>query len=108
MLNYLRRRFSPIPAPFPREAEGEIICEVLGPQRNAYEVQLVMGKIIVNRERCKACALCTLACPKKVILFSQEANSHGFYPAELSSETECTGCALCAEVCPDVAIEVWR
>ena len=45
-----------------------------------------MGKIIVNRERCKACALCTSACPKKLILFSQEANSQGFYPAELSSE----------------------
>jgi 2-oxoglutarate ferredoxin oxidoreductase subunit delta len=67
-----------------------------------------MGKIIVNRERCKACALCTLACPKKLILFSSEANSQGFCPAELSSETECTGCALCAEICPDVAIEVWR
>ena len=67
-----------------------------------------MGKIIVNRERCKACALCTIACPKKLIPFSQEANSQGFYPAELSLEAECTGCALCAEACPDVAIEVWR
>jgi len=67
-----------------------------------------MGRIVVNRERCKACALCTLACPKKLILFSPEANSQGFYPAELSSEEECTGCALCAEACPDVAIEVWR
>jgi 2-oxoglutarate ferredoxin oxidoreductase subunit delta len=43
-----------------------------------------------------------------LILFSQEANSQGFYPAELSLEEECTGCALCAEACPDVAIEVWR
>jgi 2-oxoglutarate ferredoxin oxidoreductase subunit delta len=43
-----------------------------------------------------------------LILFSQEANSQGFYPAELSLEAECTGCALCAEACPDVAIEVWR
>jgi 2-oxoglutarate ferredoxin oxidoreductase subunit delta len=77
-------------------------------KRNSYEVELGMGKIIVNRERCKACALCTLACPKKLILFSQEANSQGFYPAELSSQEECTGCALCAEACPDVAIEVWR
>jgi 2-oxoglutarate ferredoxin oxidoreductase subunit delta len=67
-----------------------------------------MGKIIVNRERCKACALCTTACPKKLIHFSKEANSQGIYPIEASSEQECTGCALCAEVCPDVVIEVWR
>ncbi len=67
-----------------------------------------MGKIIVNRERCKACALCTVACPKKLIVFSKEANSQGIYPIEASSEEECTGCALCAEVCPDVVIEVWR
>jgi 2-oxoglutarate ferredoxin oxidoreductase subunit delta len=78
------------------------------PERNSEKVDFQMGKIIVNRERCKACALCTLACPKKLILFSQEANSQGFYPAELSSDTECTGCTLCAEACPDVAIEVWR
>ncbi len=67
-----------------------------------------MGKIVVNRERCKGCALCTLDCPKKSILLSQETNSQGFYPAELGSDQECTGCTLCAEVCPDVAIEVWR
>lgn len=67
-----------------------------------------MGKIIVDRERCKSCALCTAVCAKKLIVFSKEVNSQGFYPAELSSEEECTGCALCAETCPDVAIEVWR
>ena len=72
------------------------------------EVESTMGKIIVNQERCKACALCTAACPKNLICFSKEANSQGFYPAELRSEEECTGCTLCAEACPDVAIEVWR
>jgi len=67
-----------------------------------------MGKIEVNRERCKACGLCIAVCPKKLIIFSSTLNSQGFYPAEQSSEGECTGCALCAEVCPDLAIEVWR
>jgi len=67
-----------------------------------------MGKIKVNRERCKACGLCISVCPKKLISFSSEANSQGFYPAEPGSQDECTGCALCAEVCPDVVIEVWR
>ncbi|OGQ01627.1 MAG: tungsten formylmethanofuran dehydrogenase [Deltaproteobacteria bacterium RBG_19FT_COMBO_52_11] len=67
-----------------------------------------MGKIVVNRERCKACALCTLSCPKKLIVFSKEPNTQGFYPAEPSTDNDCNGCALCAESCPDVAIEVWR
>ncbi len=67
-----------------------------------------MGKIIINRERCKACALCALACPKQLIIFSKEVNLQGFYPAEPRLDNECTGCALCAESCPDVAIEVWR
>jgi 2-oxoglutarate ferredoxin oxidoreductase subunit delta len=67
-----------------------------------------MGKIEVNRERCKACGLCIAVCPKKLIVFSPGPNTQGFYPAEQSSEGECTGCALCAEICPDVAIEVWR
>ncbi len=67
-----------------------------------------MGKIEVNRERCKACGLCIPVCPKKLIVRSQTPNSQGFYPAEQNGEEECTGCALCAEVCPDVVIEVWR
>ncbi len=67
-----------------------------------------MAKIVINRERCKACALCTCVCPKKLIRFSEEVNSQGFYPAEPAPQNDCTGCALCAETCPDVAIEVWR
>ena len=67
-----------------------------------------MGKIEVNRERCKACGFCIATCPKQLIIISKEANSQGFCPAEQSTDGECTGCALCAEVCPDVAIEVWR
>ena len=67
-----------------------------------------MGKIEVNRERCKACGLCIAVCPKKLIAVSRTPNSQGFYPAEQGAEGECTGCALCAEICPDVVIEVWR
>lgn len=69
-----------------------------------------MGKIVINRERCKSCGFCTLACPKKLIAFSKEMNEMGLYPAEFpdTHNGECTGCTLCAEVCPDVAIEVWR
>jgi 2-oxoglutarate ferredoxin oxidoreductase subunit delta len=88
--------------------QSEVLPFEFAPIPRIVEVFGIMGKIIVNRERCKACGLCTLACPKKLIVFSKEANSQGFYPAEQNAEEECTGCALCAEVCPDVAIEVWR
>ena len=67
-----------------------------------------MGRIIVDRERCKACGLCQSSCPKKLIVFGKEPNSQGFYPVEPVPEEQCTGCAVCAEMCPDVVIEVWR
>lgn len=67
-----------------------------------------MGRISVDRERCKACGLCLSCCPKKLIAFGKDPNSQGFYPIEPTPEQECTGCALCAEMCPDVVIEVWR
>jgi 2-oxoglutarate ferredoxin oxidoreductase subunit delta len=67
-----------------------------------------MGRISVDRERCKSCGLCLSSCPKKLIVFSKEPNSQGFYPVEPAPEQKCTGCAICAEMCPDVVIEVWR
>ncbi len=69
-----------------------------------------MGRIVIKQERCKSCGLCLLACPKKLIKFSEQMNEQGVYPAEFGDgqKEECTGCTLCAEVCPDVCIEVWR
>lgn len=69
------------------------------------------GRIEIDRERCKGCALCTTVCPKKQIEISGQLNTKGYYPAESKAEAEqsqCTGCALCAVTCPDVAIEVYR
>ncbi len=68
-----------------------------------------MGKIVINREYCKGCELCTTACVLKLIAISREFNKSGHHPAEFTGpEGSCTGCALCAEMCPDVAIEVWK
>lgn len=72
------------------------------------------GKIILDREACKACYLCVSVCPQNVITVSENLNQKGYYPAEfteadLSEEDRtCTGCASCAVMCPDVAIEVYR
>lgn len=67
-----------------------------------------MGRIVIDEIRCKGCALCTIACPKKLIALCDKLNNQGYYPAEARSQEQCTGCALCAEICPDVAITVFR
>jgi len=68
-----------------------------------------MGKVVINREYCKGCELCTTACALKLLKIGKEFNQSGYYAVEFSGDEDaCTGCALCAEMCPDVAIEVWK
>jgi len=67
-----------------------------------------MAKIIIDRDRCKGCELCTTACPHNLILMSNELNKAGFHPASFISLDECNGCSLCAVICPDIAIEVYK
>ena len=69
-----------------------------------------MGRIVIDRERCKGCALCVGVCPRAVLRLSHTPNAGGYRPAELIEHPApaCTGCAVCALVCPDVAITVFR
>ena len=67
-----------------------------------------MAKITIDQERCKGCELCTLACPKHIIIMSENFNKKGYHSAEQINPKECTGCAFCALTCPDVAIEVFK
>lgn len=64
-----------------------------------------MGRIVLNRDRCKGCGLCIDACPNKVLAFDAEVNSLGYYPAKFNENKNCIGCAVCARVCPDMAVE---
>ena len=64
-----------------------------------------MGRIVINRDRCKACYLCIEACPNKVLGMDEKVNTLGYYPVKVNSEKDCIGCAICARVCPDIAIE---
>ncbi|GAB4424390.1 MAG: 4Fe-4S binding protein [Thermodesulfovibrionales bacterium] len=66
------------------------------------------GKITIDRELCKGCKYCVLACPKGVILIDDSFNAGGYFPAKAENMEKCTGCALCALMCPEIAIDVWK
>ncbi|HIE12933.1 MAG TPA: 4Fe-4S dicluster domain-containing protein [Desulfotomaculum sp.] len=67
-----------------------------------------MAKVFFDKERCKGCELCITACPKKIIVLSQEVNSLGLHPAVLTDGSKCTGCGFCFLVCPDLVVTVSR
>ncbi len=66
------------------------------------------GRIRIDIERCKGCALCIESCPKECIFLSEELNLKGYYVASFDPSSQCTGCGNCALMCPDVAIAVER
>ena len=68
-----------------------------------------MGKIKINKEKCKGCGLCVIYCPNKLIFISEDLNKKGLYVAKFKDkERKCSGCSTCALMCPDFAIEVYR
>ena len=67
----------------------------------------MLGKIVIDTERCKGCGLCVTVCPKGCIIISKSSNKSGYFPAQ-TSKGDCTGCAMCAIICPDAVIEVYR
>ena len=66
------------------------------------------GAIVVEKERCKGCEVCTVNCPFDVIAMSKQVNGKGYNFAYMESPDECTGCTNCAIVCPDGVISVYR
>lgn len=68
----------------------------------------IKGKIVIDRELCKGCKYCIMACPKGSIVIDKKFNSIGYFPAHFEHPEKCTGCAMCAHICPEIAIEVWR
>lgn len=68
-----------------------------------------MAKVTFREERCKGCALCVGACPKKIVALDQDKlNSQGHHPAMVTDPEKCIGCAFCATMCPDCVITVER
>jgi 2-oxoglutarate ferredoxin oxidoreductase subunit delta len=67
-----------------------------------------MGKVVIDKERCKGCRLCIEVCPKHLLGVAESTNSFGYRPVMVIVDEGCTGCALCAVICPDLAIEVYK
>ncbi|MBI4613030.1 MAG: 4Fe-4S dicluster domain-containing protein [Planctomycetes bacterium] len=65
-----------------------------------------MPAVIFDRDRCKGCELCLLACPQQALGMARDLNARGYFHAVLARPWKCIACGLCAVACPDVAIEV--
>ncbi|MBN1257832.1 MAG: 4Fe-4S binding protein [Planctomycetes bacterium] len=68
--------------------------------------KLACRKVTIDFDRCKACGLCLEYCPAGALTFSEDYNSMGLHPVEVTDASVCTGCGFCALVCPDAAIEI--
>jgi 2-oxoglutarate ferredoxin oxidoreductase subunit delta len=67
------------------------------------------GRVEIDGEKCKGCALCVGACPEKILAMSRDAfNKQGVPFAECIDEARCTACMSCGIICPDTAIRVFR
>ena len=75
------------------------MCKLFGSKKMKY-------KVIIDKERCKGCALCVSVCPRKALGMAKELNKKGFHYAETSYGVECIACKQCTDMCPDVAIEI--
>jgi 2-oxoglutarate ferredoxin oxidoreductase subunit delta len=67
----------------------------------------IKGRVTIDIQRCKGCALCTVACKEHALQLSDTINIKG-YPYILANNNLCTGCINCALVCPDAVITVYR
>ena len=68
-----------------------------------------IGAVEIDKDRCKGCDLCVVACPFNVLsLEGKYVNDRGYHFAFDKNPDACVGCAACAEVCPDGCITVYR
>ncbi len=68
----------------------------------------IKGTVVIDKERCKGCNLCVVACPVQVLALAVEVNAKGYNYSEMAHPEDCVGCASCAIVCPDSCITVYR
>lgn len=93
-------RVPPRPLPF---------ANLIAKFRTLTSMPKIHGAVTIEKERCKGCDLCVVACPCNVLsLQPKEVNDRGYHFAYPANEEACIGCAACAMVCPDACIEVYR
>lgn len=68
---------------------------------------MIRGSVTIDKELCKGCELCIVACPQDSLSLSKQINVNGYNYAELTQDN-CTGCINCALVCPEAIITVYR
>lgn len=58
--------------------------------------------VLVNRNWCKGCGICTTLCPKHVLQLDKSGK------VMVNDTASCSGCGKCETHCPDFAISVER
>ncbi len=70
---------------------------------------MAKGRIIIDSERCKGCALCISYCPVNILaLDDTTTNTKGYTPLISIDPDKCIACGFCAIMCPDSVITVER
>jgi 2-oxoisovalerate ferredoxin oxidoreductase delta subunit len=61
---------------------------------------------LLNIIECKGCGRCVIACPKNVLLMSDDLNARGYHYV-MYAGNGCSGCTNCYYTCPEPrAIEI--
>ncbi|HON18698.1 MAG TPA: 4Fe-4S binding protein [Salinivirgaceae bacterium] len=66
------------------------------------------GAVVVDKERCKGCNLCVVACPTNTLALAKEVNGKGYNFAYMANPEACIGCANCGMVCPDSVLTIYK
>ena len=70
---------------------------------------MAKGRIIIETDKCKGCALCIPYCPVHILeLDTSTTNKKGYTPLIVNDPDKCIACSFCAMMCPDSVITVER
>lgn len=67
-----------------------------------------MNRLVIDKNRCKACRLCISACNRDLLDLADELNTKGYHPIAIEAQDKCTACGMCAIMCPEGCIAVYK